>query len=69
MRSTQAKKLANERRLNGTIILPIRGPQSRKVGDSMKRGATIKLTDADKKAARKAVLDSRQGMMRDNGTL
>jgi len=35
----------------------------------MKRGATIRLTDADKKAARKAVLDSRQGMMRDNGTL
>jgi hypothetical protein len=35
----------------------------------MKRGATIHLTDADKKAARRAVLDSRQGMIRDNGSL
>lgn len=28
----------------------------------------ITLTEADKKAARKAQLDSRQGMLRDDGT-
>lgn len=33
----------------------------------MKRGATIKLTADDKAAARKAELDSRQGMIRDSG--
>lgn len=35
----------------------------------MDRYATIELTRSDKRAARKAVLDSRQGMIRDNGTL
>jgi hypothetical protein len=35
---------------------------------AMRRDATIKLTKADKRAARKAELDSRQGMLRDNGT-
>lgn len=35
----------------------------------MERNARIKLTAKDKKAARRAVLDSRQGMVRDNGTL
>lgn len=34
----------------------------------MNREATIKLTAADKKAARNAVLDSRQGMIRDDGS-
>lgn len=29
----------------------------------------FKLTDDDKRAARKAVLDSRQGMIRDDGSL
>ncbi len=35
----------------------------------MKRGSTIRLTSDDKKAARKAVLDSRQGMIREDGSL
>lgn len=35
----------------------------------MNRNSTIKLTLADKRAARKAILDSRQGMIRDNGSL
>lgn len=30
--------------------------------------ATMRLTRVDKRAARRAVLDSRQGMIRDNGT-
>jgi hypothetical protein len=34
----------------------------------MKRGATIVLTHEDKQAARRAVLDSRQGMIRDDGS-
>jgi hypothetical protein len=34
----------------------------------MKRGATIRLTVADKRAARRAVLDSRQGIVRDDGS-
>jgi hypothetical protein len=33
----------------------------------MKRASTIKLTIEDKRAARRAVLDSRQGMIRDDG--
>jgi hypothetical protein len=34
----------------------------------MYRNSSIKLTAKDKKAARKAVLDSRQGMIRDDGS-
>jgi hypothetical protein len=33
----------------------------------VKRNSAIKLTDADKKTAKRAQLDSRQGMIRDNG--
>lgn len=32
------------------------------------RGATIRMTKADKKAALRATLDSRQGMIRDDGS-
>lgn len=35
----------------------------------MRTMKSIKLTDKDKAAARKAVLDSRQGMIRDDGSL
>ena len=33
------------------------------------RNAAIKMTKADKAAAKGALLDSRQGMVRDDGTL
>jgi hypothetical protein len=33
----------------------------------MRRDATIRLTSKDKKAAKQATLDSRQGMLRDDG--
>ena len=34
----------------------------------MKRDGSFKLTKADKEEARKAVLDSNQGMIRDDGS-
>ncbi len=34
----------------------------------MNQNATIKMTKADKQAARRAVLDSQQGMIRDDGS-
>lgn len=35
----------------------------------MNRNATVTLTKRDKLAAKKAILDSRQGIVRNNGTL